>query len=93
MPIQTIAGGNPPQESGRSHVSGKQFTPSTVFLLTLIAGVTALPFLPSLGYAFVYDDDAQIVINHSIQSWHGAAAYFISSKVFHGSAALMNYNY
>ena len=50
----------------------------TIQLLLLIA-LTVLPYLPSLEYHFVYDDDVQIVNNSSIQSWDAVPSYFTTT--------------
>lgn len=47
--------------------------------LLLLIALTALPYLPSLKYHFVYDDDVQIVNNTSIQSWDAVPSYFTST--------------
>jgi tetratricopeptide (TPR) repeat protein len=52
--------------------------PLATQLLLLIA-LSALPYLPTLKYHFVYDDDVQIVNNTSIQSWDAVPSYFTST--------------
>ncbi len=47
--------------------------------LLLLIALSALPYLPSLKYHFVYDDDVQIVNNTSIQSWDAVPSYFTST--------------
>ena len=92
MSSQSIAFGTSGASGAPERPSGK-LVPSTGLWVALVAGVVALPFLGSLGYGFVFDDDAHIVQNPAIQSWRGVLAYFFRSKVGHGVAALMNYNY
>jgi tetratricopeptide (TPR) repeat protein len=47
--------------------------------LLLLIALSALPYLPSLKYQFVYDDEVQIVNNTSIQSWDAVPSYFTST--------------
>jgi protein O-mannosyl-transferase len=47
--------------------------------LLLLIALTALPYLPSLKYHFVYDDEVQIVNNTAIQSWDAVPSYFTST--------------
>jgi len=64
----------------------------TAFFLTAVLFVTALAFLPTLNYGFVYDDDVQVVSNSAIQSWSFLPSYFTASVwSFHDSAAASNY--
>jgi protein O-mannosyl-transferase len=60
----------------------------------LLIALTALPFLPSLRYQFVYDDDVQIVNNASIHSWDSVADFFTSTSfgIFDPNAA-SNFHY
>jgi tetratricopeptide (TPR) repeat protein len=45
-------------------------------LLAAIVILTALVFLPALRFAFVYDDQGQIVENVSVHSWRHLPEYF-----------------
>jgi len=45
-------------------------------LYWIVAGLAILPYLPSFGYGFVYDDDVQVLANPAILSWHFVPAYF-----------------
>src|SRR5580700_1100361 len=46
------------------------------FLLTLLITATALPYLWTLRYGFVYDDEALIENDAAIRSWHFVPSYF-----------------
>ncbi len=60
----------------------------------LLIALTALPYLPSLRYHFVYDDDVQIVNNASIQNWESVPSYF-TNTLFGSSdrTAASNFHY
>jgi protein O-mannosyl-transferase len=44
----------------------------------IVCGVTALVYLGTLGFGFVYDDVPQILKNPAIQDWHYLPQYFTS---------------
>src|SRR5713101_589934 len=71
--------------------------PSTALLLLLIVAATALPFLPSLRYGFVYDDDVQVLQTVAMRSWQPFGEYFGSSvwtlRNSGNSGIPLNYNY
>ena len=52
----------------------------------LICALTALAYLGTLGFGFVYDDKPVIVENTAIRSWSALAAYLIP-KAATGAAA------
>src|ERR1700740_374889 len=60
-----------------------------IFLLVIVAAV--LPYLASLRYGFVYDDDAQVLANPGIRSWHFVPAYFAKPISFFTGAASAHY--
>jgi hypothetical protein len=51
------------------------FDRSKGLLLVLCSAV--LPYLISLRYGFVYDDDVQVLANPAILDWHFVPAYFL----------------
>lgn len=57
----------------QSPASPKQHL-AIAFLLVVLASV--LPYLASLRYGFVYDDDRQVMQNPAIQAWHFFPSYF-----------------
>jgi len=62
-----------PRESARPDT----FFPSKVWVLFLITtALSILPYLPSLSFGFVYDDDAQIVQNPVLGSWRLLPNFF-----------------
>ena len=62
-----------PRESARLDT----FFPSKVWVLFLITtALSILPYLPSLSFGFVYDDDAQIVQNPLLGSWRLLPNFF-----------------
>jgi hypothetical protein len=70
-------------ESGATNMpsSSTVAPPSRVLAtqLLLLIALSALPYLPSLKYQFVYDDDVQIINNTSIQSWESVPSYFTNT--------------
>ena len=42
----------------------------------LVAVLSVLPYLPSLNFGFVYDDDAQVLQNPHLSSWHSLPTFF-----------------
>ncbi len=70
-------------ESGATNISSSSaVTPPSRLLATqlvFLIVLSALPFLPSLKYQFVYDDDVQIVNNTSIQNWESVPSYFTNT--------------
>jgi tetratricopeptide (TPR) repeat protein len=42
----------------------------------LVAVLSVLPYLPSLNFGFVYDDDAQVLQNPLLSSWHSLPTFF-----------------
>src|SRR5665213_1714677 len=49
-----------------------------IFLCVVLL-VTAVTYLGTLRFGFVYDDDPQIVHNPFIRAWHYVPQYFVSS--------------
>ena len=47
-----------------------------LLILLLVLTTSVLPFLPSLRYGFVYDDQLQIFGNQAIQKWSYLGSYF-----------------
>lgn len=82
-----IADANPGERTGSSRRSGLQAQWIWIGLLVLAA---ALPYLPTLGYGFVYDDMPQIVHNPDLVSLHNIPRFFtqfISKALgFHNTA-------
>ena len=62
---QPVSAPQKPQESVRER-----------FLLTAILLVTALAYLPTLRYGFVYDDVPQIPLNRGLLSWASVGHFF-----------------
>jgi protein O-mannosyl-transferase len=60
-----------------------------ISLLVIVAAV--LPYLASLRYGFVYDDDAQVLANAGIRSWHFVPAYFAKPISFFTGVASAHY--
>src|SRR5271167_576993 len=54
--------------------------PGTVpgFMEIIACAVTAIAYLRTLAFGFVYDDIPQILKNPAIQNWHYASQYFTS---------------
>jgi protein O-mannosyl-transferase len=72
----------------------KMGRPSTWALLILVISATVLPFLPSLRYGFVYDDDVQVLDTVALRSWQSPAAFFVKSVWIPGKSALpISYRY
>jgi protein O-mannosyl-transferase len=46
------------------------------YLLTCVLALTALGYISTLSFPFVYDDEAQIVGNQLIEKWHYVPYYF-----------------
>jgi Flp pilus assembly protein TadD len=90
-----VAASPSPQDSnGQLSVSPHGKTPSTKLLLSLLILVTALPYLPALGFGFVYDDVAEVVTAVTAQSTESPAKfYFTSVWDFRHSAVMMNSRY
>ena len=42
----------------------------------LVAVLSVLPYFPTLNFGFVYDDDAQVLQNPLLSSWHSLATFF-----------------
>jgi protein O-mannosyl-transferase len=82
-----IADANPGERTGSSRRSGHRAQLVWIGLLILAA---ALPYLPTLGYSFVYDDMPQIVHNPDLVSLHNIPRFFtqfISKALgFHNTA-------
>jgi tetratricopeptide (TPR) repeat protein len=58
----------------------------------LVAVLSVLPYLPSLNFGFVYDDDAQVLQNPLLSSWHSLPTFFThQSWSFLYSAARADY--
>ena len=45
--------------------------------LLLVISAAILPYLHTLWFGFVYDDDVQVLGNPAIRSWHFVPAYFV----------------
>jgi tetratricopeptide (TPR) repeat protein len=79
-------------EQTRPNSIVKREAPAALFPI-LVLVVTALPFLPTMGYGFVYDDNAAIVNNGYIQSWRGVAAYLLPSAMRSNSVGVSSNAY
>lgn len=61
----------------------------TLFLITCAA---VLPFITTLGFGFVYDDDIQVLANPVIRAWRFVPAYFVKPIAgFYTGAASARY--
>ncbi len=68
--------------------------PSTKFLLAVLVLLTALPYLPALGFGFVYDDGAQALGTVAAQASQTPAEFFFTSVWdFRHAAVTMNSRY
>jgi len=54
----------------------RQIAISARAMALVVAGITFLAYVGTLGYEFVYDDRGQIVNNPFIKSWHYLPRYF-----------------
>lgn len=52
------------------------WSPSTRVLLIVVLTLTAIAYLATLQFQFVYDDESQIVGNQLIEFWHYVPFYF-----------------
>jgi protein O-mannosyl-transferase len=60
--------------------------------LALVVLLSVLPYLPCLGFGFVYDDDAQILQNPLLDSWRSLPSFFThQSWSFLYPATIANY--
>jgi tetratricopeptide (TPR) repeat protein len=60
--------------------------------LALVVLLSVLPYLPCLGFGFVYDDDAQILQNPLLHSWRSLPSFFThQSWSFLYPATIANY--
>src|ERR1700733_7642734 len=60
--------------------------------LALVIAVSALPYLFTLRYGFVYGDDTQIVNNPAISNWGSVTQYFVTPVwQFAGNGAMTGY--
>src|SRR5882724_3093266 len=60
--------------------------------LALVVLLSVLPYLPCLGFGFVYDDDAQILQNPLLNSWRSLPSFFThQSWSFLYPATIANY--
>jgi tetratricopeptide (TPR) repeat protein len=66
---------------------------STLFMLGLITIGTVVPFIPSLRYGFVYDDDVQVLDAVAARNWQSHYTYFVSSVWNPRGSVPLNYNY
>jgi len=97
----TIAEQSPPAALGSSEGPDGQHSasspakpPSTKLLVVLLVVATALPFLPTLQYGFVYDDIAVILPTIAAQASQTPFDYFITSVWdFRHPAVAMNLRY
>jgi tetratricopeptide (TPR) repeat protein len=53
-----------------------RFRPSRQMQFLLVAVLSVLPYLPSLNFGFVYDDDAQVLQNPLLSSWNSLPTFF-----------------
>ncbi len=49
------------------------------YFIGVVLFITAITYLGTLGFGFVYDDDPQIASNPFVKSWHYVPQYFASS--------------
>jgi protein O-mannosyl-transferase len=79
--------------AGRPAPLSREAVPTRLWLALLIL-LTALPYLPVLGYGFVYDDAAQAVGAVAAQTSQSPVEFFFSSVWdFRNSAVSMNSRY
>ena len=70
----------------------KDARPQDRYFVGLLLVITAMTYLDSLRYDFVYDDIGQILLNPFIKSWSYLPRYFLSPLWQHASPqALGNY--
>jgi len=60
----------------KDEVAGATSDGKGVWAYWMVGCLAILPYLPSFGYGFVYDDDVQVLANPAILSWHFVPAYF-----------------
>ena len=53
--------------------------PREAAILATILAATALIYMPSVGYGWIWDDKAEIVQKSELQSWAGIAKSFITT--------------
>src|SRR5438309_2455185 len=84
-----------PVSDGRNLREGPRFgrRASTLLMLGLIAVGTLLPFVPALGYGFVYDDDVQVFDAVAARNWQSRYTYFVSSVWSPLKSGPLNHNY
>jgi protein O-mannosyl-transferase len=90
-----VAASTSPQNSdGQLSVSLQSRTPSTKLLLFLLLLATALPYLPSLGFGFVYDDVPEVIAAVTAQANQSPAEfYFTGVWDFRHATETMNSRY
>ncbi len=64
-------------QAQQQHGNHSQFDVAARVLLGLALVLTALVYLNTLRFHFVYDDLPQIVHNARVQSWHHAPSFFV----------------
>lgn len=64
-----------------------------LLMLALITVAAALPFVPALGYGFVYDDDVQVFDSVAARNWQSPYTYFVRSVWNPMAAGPLNHNY
>ncbi len=62
------------------------------YFVLMVLLVTAVTYLGTIRFGFVYDDDPQIVNNPFLRAWHYAPQYFVSS-VWKQMGPLVSANY
>jgi protein O-mannosyl-transferase len=67
-----------PNPSGRSEASQRQSLRERYFVSAVLF-LTAITYLGTLQFRFVYDDDPQILHNPFVRSWRYVPQYFVSS--------------
>jgi hypothetical protein len=89
MSVTSLASGAVPANSDR-RLSG--FWRYRHLQLALVVLLSVLPYLPCLGFGFVYDDDAQILQNPLLDSWRSLPSFFThQSWSFLYPATIANY--
>jgi len=89
-----VASSSPQDSGGRLTVPPAGRTPSTKLLLSLLILATALPYLPALGFGFVYDDVPEVISAVTAQARQSPAQfYFTAVWDFRHPAVMMNSRY
>jgi tetratricopeptide (TPR) repeat protein len=67
------------QRSPLAHPISQQTPQQNRYLIGIVLVVTAMTYLGTVRFGFVYDDRSQILSNPFIQSWNYLPHYFVSS--------------